>query len=54
MKKRPKQYALDKILKQCSNRTLKSSALTTKLIEEYLENIDYIMTLKQVEKDLIK
>ena len=54
MKKRPKQYALDKILKQCSNRTSKSSTLTTKLTEEYLENIDYIMTLKQVEKDLIK
>ena len=45
---------LDKIIEQCNNRASRSCTLTDTLAEEYLKYIDDIMTLKQVEKDLVK
>ena len=47
-----KQYPLDRIIEQCK-RGSKRCALTPKLTEEYLEHIDSIMELKQVEQNLI-
>ena len=48
-----KKYPLDRILHRADERTSKAVQITPTLVAEYLEHIEQIMRLKEIEKDLV-